>query len=626
MLNLLTKYLIAINIGVLSSLPYCSARIITIEFSAEVTEASATGSLVDSIHVGDLIRGVYAYDVPVPDVLPVADVAFGGDFYGKRDVMVTRPSGICLFVNGNILKTNPENVNMEVKIYNDRNFVIPSPPDQMILTSTNNLAFSSYEDLHVGNVRLFFADDTATALREGNIPVMSPNLDDWDIHILEFSAWQGSLGRRGSGEPVNGNSVSVKAEIISTRLLPNPAWLLHVNSNADTDGDGLSWLTPYRSLQDAIENAPTVGNTLIRVAQGIYRPDDGQRFMANDPEASFKLYNGIIIAGGYSPPSVGWRSPSQCPTILSGISSNSGWCGHNPGFSHTRHVVYAENVDQTAVLDGCTIRDGYADGSTSDMNESPIDFNACGAGMLLVNAGPLIRNCIFQGNVASQYGGGLCSMGGKPKLVDCEFAVNESKYGGGGVYCDLDGIYGLRCLFEGNLSGYGAAVFNLGPSIWENCTYVGNLAWHDAAILFTSSDPNGVNNQIINCILKNSGQELTISGTAEVEVTYSNVKAGWPGLGNINKDPCFVMSGYWDPNVNPEDPNDDYWVKGNYHLKSESGHLDRKSHFWVIDSITSPCIDKGDPNMPVGDEPLPNGSRINMGVYGGTIEASKSKL
>ena len=45
---------------------------------------------------------------------------------------------------------------------------------------------------------------------------------------------------------------------------------------------------------------------------------------------------------------------------------------------------------------------------------------------------------------------------------------------------------------------------------------------------------------------------------------------------------------------------------------------------WVQDEVTSPCIDAGDPASPVSEEPLPNGGRINMGVYGGTAEASKS--
>jgi len=48
------------------------------------------------------------------------------------------------------------------------------------------------------------------------------------------------------------------------------------------------------------------------------------------------------------------------------------------------------------------------------------------------------------------------------------------------------------------------------------------------------------------------------------------------------------------------------------------------SQSWFIDDIQSPCIDAGDPNSPIGYEPSPNGLRINMGAYGGTLEASMS--
>jgi hypothetical protein len=43
-----------------------------------------------------------------------------------------------------------------------------------------------------------------------------------------------------------------------------------------------------------------------------------------------------------------------------------------------------------------------------------------------------------------------------------------------------------------------------------------------------------------------------------------------------------------------------------------------------MDDVTSPCIDAGDPSEGVGPETLPNGGRINIGVYGGTSEASRS--
>ncbi len=61
-----------------------------------------------------------------------------------------------------------------------------------------------------------------------------------------------------------------------------------------------------------------------------------------------------------------------------------------------------------------------------------------------------------------------------------------------------------------------------------------------------------------------------------------------------------------------------------FHLKSTAGHFDAGSHAWLNDTATSPCIDSGAPQTAVGDEPAPNGGRVDMGVYGGTAEASHS--
>jgi len=101
------------------------------------------------------------------------------------------------------------------------------------------------------------------------------------------------------------------------------------------------------------------------------------------------------------------------------------------------------------------------------------------------------------------------------------------------------------------------------------------------------------------------------------------------GPGSISVDPYFAESGYWadvnDPNivVEPNDPNAQ-WIGGDYHLKSEAGRWDPVSESWVMDDVTSPCIDAGDPNSPVAFEPFPNGGIVNVGAYGGTAEAGKS--
>jgi parallel beta-helix repeat protein len=88
---------------------------------------------------------------------------------------------------------------------------------------------------------------------------------------------------------------------------------------------------------------------------------------------------------------------------------------------------------------------------------------------------------------------------------------------------------------------------------------------------------------------------------------YSCITHGHEGEGNINDDPLLVdLSG------------------GDYRLYSERGRYWPEHDVWILDTITSPCIDAGDPNADPADEPLPNGGRINMGAYGGTVQASLS--
>lgn len=65
-------------------------------------------------------------------------------------------------------------------------------------------------------------------------------------------------------------------------------------------------------------------------------------------------------------------------------------------------------------------------------------------------------------------------------------------------------------------------------------------------------------------------------------------------------------------------------MDGDYHLKSKSGRWDGKSQEWIYDNLTSPCIDAADPQADLGSELYPHGTRLNMGAYGGTLEASMS--
>jgi hypothetical protein len=189
-----------------------------------------------------------------------------------------------------------------------------------------------------------------------------------------------------------------------------------------------------------------------------------------------------------------------------------------------------------------------------------------------------------------------------------------------------------NCTFSGNWAGdEGGAMRNYDNSRPRliNCTFSGNSADDGGGMYNDNSTP-----VLTHCILWGSTPQ-EIAGSAVV--AYCDVQGGWPGLGNISADPCFVDPGRWvdvnDPNiiVEPNDPNA-VWVDGDYHLKSEGWRLQTRPRQLVWDAVTSRCIDAGNPGSPLGAElltvpPDPNhvrgeNLRINMGAYGGTRQAS----
>jgi len=172
----------------------------------------------------------------------------------------------------------------------------------------------------------------------------------------------------------------------------------------------------------------------------------------------------------------------------------------------------------------------------------------------------------------------------------------------------------------------------------SNCLFADNNRWHCG---FDQS-LDGCHGLVVNCTFANNrgaiyvwpdhkttirncifykNQIGPLESTAQFHVSYSifygtdhSPDSPFFGTGNIFIDPCFVNL-----RTLPQWP-----TNPDYHLKSQAGRWDPETQSWVKDDVTSPCIDAGDPASPIGNEPFPNGGRINMGAYGGTAEASKS--
>ncbi|MHC4692227.1 MAG: right-handed parallel beta-helix repeat-containing protein, partial [Planctomycetota bacterium] len=274
------------------------------------------------------------------------------------------------------------------------------------------------------------------------------------------------------------------------------------------------------------------------------------------------------------------------------------------------------NYENSCVeLINCTFRDNF------------VSLNGRGGGIVNMQSNTVISRCIFVNNYGGGGGGGVCNLDCSPTFTDCRFIGNSApvlflsgRCGGGGIYNAGSSPSMTNCIFSGNHGSGGDAMSNvISHPILTNCTFTGSRGF--TAIYNWWEN---INLTLRNCILWDQTENEI--NDSNVTITYSNVKGGWFGLGNIDVDPCFVDPGYWDSNGTPEDANDDIWIDGDYHLKSQAGRWEPASESWVQDDVTSPCIDAGNPGCPLGDEPAPNGNRRNMGAYGGKAEASKSPI
>ncbi|MHC4214585.1 MAG: LamG domain-containing protein, partial [Planctomycetota bacterium] len=136
-----------------------------------------------------------------------------------------------------------------------------------------------------------------------------------------------------------------------------------------------------------------------------------------------------------------------------------------------------------------------------------------------------------------------------------------------------------------------------------------------AGILCAGSSPTISNITVVDC---NSG--VVADGSANPSIRNSIF---WD---NISGDLLGCVAMYSiveddEPGLDPlfADPNN-----GDYHLKSQRGRYSPGQDLWVLDDVTSPGIDGGDPAIDPCNEPLPNGGRLNMGAYGGSSQASLS--
>jgi predicted outer membrane repeat protein len=359
--------------------------------------------------------------------------------------------------------------------------------------------------------------------------------------------------------------------------------------------------TDYPTIQAAIDAASN-GDTVI-VSNGTYTGEGNKNLDFNGKAITVQSENGP----GY--------------TIIDCENSGRGFYFHSE-----------EGND--SILSGFTITNG---------NVTP------GGGIMITNSSPTVENCIINANSSSTHGGGVFISNSSPIISNCTISDNEAPFYGGGLFighsisspgpipnptiinCKITGNLGvagggiysvdslpeiLNSTISNNTSSSGGAVqfahynYNFNP-ILSNCIIARNTATSTSTLLGGGAIYSTTNLTITNCtivyneavsagggiygysginilnsiIWGNTPDELNDSFNGDV--TYSNIKGGWPGEGNIDLYPIFM-----------DFANDDF-------------HL---SNF-------SPCIAAGktegtpDSDLDGDPRPNPNGSKPDMGAY-----------
>jgi hypothetical protein len=284
--------------------------------------------------------------------------------------------------------------------------------------------------------------------------------------------------------------------------------------------NGTDWVNAYDNTQLQVAINET-GVTEVWVAAGTYKPTTGA-----DRTISFNLKNAVAIYGGFAGTEtlLSQRNWTTNVTILSGDIGTPGVNTDN-----TYHVVYTTSLDNTAILDGFTIKDG----KTADVGY--------GGGVYNYSSSPTMKNNIITGNYG-YYGSGISNgNGSSPVLNNCTITDNYINYEGGGVYNSFSSPVMTNCIISGNsTTAYGGGISN---GVWAspvltNCLITNNTAMAGGGINNASNSfPILVNSTITGNIASYGGGGFYNNSSSLViknSIIWGNTAAHGNQIYNVN--------------------------------------------------------------------------------------------
>ncbi|MGD9688325.1 MAG: kelch repeat-containing protein [Phycisphaerales bacterium] len=287
---------------------------------------------------------------------------------------------------------------------------------------------------------------------------------------------------------------------------PCPPSRLYVRAAAPAGGNGQSWMTAFRSLQDALTAARQLGAGVreIWMARGIYKPatSDPTQLIAFEMVGNLALYGGFAgtestLAEREANMRLALARPldPDFATILSGDLAGNDVDEADVGAPRNReensyHIIRVGAADNVR-FDGLTVSGGGAGAEPApDIPAGAAILNDQGKLITIANCtfqdndssdggaiysaapvnpldGPRIYNSVFRDNRVFARGGAILFTGRqRPVLANCVFSGNFSYGsggpGGGGAIACVGGarVSASQCTFHGNWTqtGQGGAL------------------------------------------------------------------------------------------------------------------------------------------------------------------------
>jgi predicted outer membrane repeat protein len=282
---------------------------------------------------------------------------------------------------------------------------------------------------------------------------------------------------------------------------------------------------------------------------------------------------------------------------------------HNILFTH--HTSVAMLSTGTARLDSCTFEENYSGG----MSAADDTLNAC---LFLNNSGT--------------YGAGLATYENTPVLTDCDFIGNTATNGGGAMYCPRSNIELTNVRFIDNAALNGGAMYYYGdgfsPGVWQgprmaNVLFTGNHATSNGGAIYSytqgpvetitnvtivdntaDGDGGAIFNRtgtgtVTNAIIWGNDEPQVVNHSTHL-LTFAHSVVGGSG-----------GSGAWDTSVG---------IDGGNNLDADPWFVDQSGGDYRL-SLWSPCINAGDnsapflPSTDIVGNPRINDGTVDMGIY-----------